>query len=152
MQAWTYKGKKITCIEDIENYEEIVGFVYKITGPDKRIYIGKKILHNSRKTKISKKEKVATATRKRFKRVIKESDWKDYYGSCIPLKAEIKEKGTELYKREILEFACTKKYLAFCELEHQIKNDVLKNNSHNANILSRYFTKDMQNCSFKIKP
>lgn len=146
MENWIYKGKKITCLEDIENYESIIGFVYKITGPDKRIYIGKKILRNSRKTRISKKEKAATPTRKVFKRVIKESDWKDYYGSCVPLKAEINEKGKKYYKREILEFACTKKYLAFCELEYQIKNDVLRTNSHNGNILSRYFTKDMENC------
>ena len=150
MKNWLYKGKEITCLEDIENYESIIGFVYRVTGPDGRFYIGKKVLQNSRKTRISKTEKAATATRKTFKRVTKESNWRDYYGSCDTLNANIKLLGKDKFKREILEFACTKKFLAFCEMEYQIKNDVLKNNSYNGNILSRYFTRDMENCTFKI--
>ncbi len=147
METWIYKNKPITCLEDIDKYETIVGFIYMITNlKDNRIYIGKKVLHNSRKTRITKKEKLETPTRKVFKRVIKESDWKDYFGSCIELKQDIKKLGTKYFKREILEFSCTKKYLTFCELEYQIKYDVLKNDSYNGNILSRYFTKDMENC------
>lgn len=151
MNNWLYKGKAITCLEDIENNDSIIGFVYRITGPDGRFYIGKKILQNSRKTRISKKEKTATATRKVFKRITKESNWKDYYGSSDLLNADIKLYGKENFKREILEFSCTKKYLAFCEMEYQIKNDVLKNDSYNGNILSRYFARDMSNCDFKIQ-
>lgn len=150
MSSWIYKGKIVKSLEDIENYETIIGFVYRITGPDKRIYIGKKVLHTSRKTRIGKKEKAAAGTRKVFKRIVKESDWKDYYGSCIDLKQDIAKLGKDKFKREILEFCCTKKYLTFCELEYQIKNDVLKNNSYNGNILARYFSRDMQNCEFKI--
>lgn len=150
MNHWTYKGKTITCLDDIVNHEEIIGFIYRITNlTDGRIYIGKKVLRNSRKTRISKKEKTITPSRKVFKRVVKESDWLHYYGSCLPLKADIKEFGENNFKREILEFSCSKKYLTFSEIEHQIKNDVLKTNSYNGNILSRYFSKDMENmCKF----
>jgi hypothetical protein len=147
MNHWLYNNKKITCLDDIENHESIVGFVYQITNKQTgKIYIGKKILHNSRKTRISKKEKTTTATRKTFKRVVKESNWLDYWGSCKPLLEDLKQLGEEEFKREILEFCCTKKYLSFAEIEHQIKNDVLKRNTYNGNILSRYFQKDMQNC------
>ena len=52
----------------------------------------------------------------------------------------------ENFKREILEVCCTKKYLNYCELSHQVKNDVLKGNTYNGNILGRYFARDMQNC------
>ena len=147
MNHWTYKGKVITCLEDIENYESIVGFVYiirhKKTG---KLYVGKKSLHSSRKTRITKKEKLATSTQKTFKRVIKQSDWLGYYGSCIPLKAQILELGIENYTREILEFCCSKKYLSYCEVAYQIKLDVLNADSYNGNIMSRWFHKDMQNC------
>ena len=56
------------------------------------------------------------------------------------------KKYQKLHKREILELCCTKKYLNYCELAYQVKNDVLTNNSYNGNILGRYFLKDMQNC------
>lgn len=148
MNNWIYKGKSITSLQDIPNHENVIGFVYRITGPDGRIYIGKKVLHTSRKTRISKKEKLETATRKTFKRVTKESDWMDYYGSCKELKDDVKKLGRQHFTREILVLCCTKKYLSFCELEYQIKNDVLKTNSYNGNILSRYFERDMANCEF----
>lgn len=150
MNHWLYKGQPVTCLEDIENHELIVGFVYKITGPDGRIYIGKKILHTSRKTKISKKEKLQTATRKKFKKVIKESNWKDYWGSSEALKKDLEQIGEQFFKREILEFACTKQYLSYAELRHQVLYDVLNTHSYNANILGRFFIKTMENCGFKL--
>lgn len=150
MKHWIYKGKEITCLEDIENYEDIVGFVYKITrkkstkyGPEK-IYIGKKSLHHSRKTRISKREKLTTPTRKVFKRVIKESDWITYWGSSDLLKADMKVIPESYFRREIIEFCFTKKYLAFCEIEHQFKEDVLRKDTYNGNILGKYFRKDIQ--------
>lgn len=150
MINWTYKKKKITCLEDIDNYEDIVGFVYKITrkksehGPAK-IYIGKKILHHSRKVRITKKEKLVSSTRKVFKKVIKESDWKTYWGSSDLLKADMKIIPEQYFIREIVEFCHSKKYLAYCEVEHQIKEDVLRKDTYNGNILGKYFRKDLKN-------
>lgn len=150
MTPWIYKGKTINCLEDIDNYENIVGFVYKITRKKSKhgthkIYIGKKSLHHSRKTRITKKEKALSPTRKVFKRIVKESDWKLYWGSCEPLKADMKIIPEQYFTREILEFCFTKKHLAYSEIEYQFKEDVLRKDTYNGNILGKYFRKDLLN-------
>jgi len=153
MNNWIYKpnnslGKEVFSIEDLPNHEEAVGFVYKITNTvTGRFYIGRKNLYSERKTKISNREKTQTKTRKTFKRVVKESNWKTYYGSCAELNEERQIAGDKFYQREILEVCCSKKYLGYCEVAHQIKNDVLTNNSYNGNILGKYFPSDMENCN-----
>jgi hypothetical protein len=153
MSNWIYRpneglGIDVLSIEDLPNHEEAVGFVYKITNIiTGRFYIGKKSLYSERKTKISNREKTQTKTRKTFKRVVKESNWKSYYGSCAELTEEIAMTDKKFYQREILEVCCSKKYLGYCELAHQIKNDVLTNNSYNGNILGKYFPSDMENCN-----
>lgn len=149
MNNWIFAptGKAVLQIEDLPNHDEIIGFVYKITNlKTGKFYIGKKSLHHSRKTRISKKEKATTGSRKIFKKVVKESDWLSYYGSSLDLKHDVESLGPDNFKREILELCCTKKYLAFCELSYQIKHDVLKANCYNGNILGRYYARDMENC------
>jgi len=111
-----------------------------------REYIGKKILRNTRKKKITQKVKKATGTRKTYERVISESDWKDYYGSSKELLADVQKHGKDKFRRTILELCCTKKYLSYAEVAWQIKLDVLRTNSYNGNILGRYYSRDMQNC------
>jgi len=141
------KHKVITKVEDLPNYENLIGFVYKITHiKTGKFYIGKKVLQFTKKTIVTQKEKLETGTRKKTKRVSRESNWLSYYGSCKELTAEIKSTDKSMYKREILELCCSKKYLNYCELAHQIKADVLISNSYNGNILGRYFLRDMQNC------
>ena len=59
------------------------GFVYRIVRKDTgRSYIGKKQLIFTRRMKVK--------GRKNRKHVKKESDWKDYTGSCDELNTEIK--------------------------------------------------------------
>lgn len=141
------KRGKVISIDQLPNHKSIVGFVYKITNTETgKFYIGKKDLYHSRKTKISKREKVSTGTRKVFKRVVKESDWLSYYGSSKDLKDDIEKLGKEKFKREILELCCSKKYLSYCELKHQILNDVLVKDSYNGNIMGKFYSRDMQNC------
>ena len=153
MSNWIYREesgleREILSIDDLPNSKDAVGFVYKITNVvTNRFYIGKKSLYSERKTKISTREKVATATRKKFKQVVKESDWKKYYGSSLELKEEIQMTDVKYFKREIIEVCCSKKYLGFCEIVHQIKNDVLTANSYNGNIMGKYFPGDMENCN-----
>lgn len=153
MSNWTYKGEsglvsEILTIDDLPKSKEAIGFVYKITNRiTGTFYIGKKSLYSERKTKISTREKVATATRKKFKQVVKESDWKKYWGSCADLKEDVQIFGSNNFTREIIEVCCTKKYLGFCEVIHQIKNDVLTSNSYNGNIMGKYFPGDMENCN-----
>jgi len=142
------KTRFVSCIEDFDSHENLVGFVYKITNlKTGKFYIGKKSFFHTRKTAISKREKAQTGTKKRFKRVSKESNWLTYYGSCKELKDDIGQMGADLFKREILEVCCTKKYLGYCEVKHQIINDVLGKESYNGNILGRYYPKDIENCN-----
>lgn len=149
MEHWILPhGGRVNCLEDIPDYQNYEGFVYKITNLlTGKFYIGKKVFHTSRKTKIGKREKAETKTRKIFKQVTKESDWMKYYGSSEELKKDVKTFGAENFKREILELCCTKKFLNYSELVHQIKHDVLRSNSYNGNILGRYYGRDMQNCN-----
>ena len=68
---WSYNGKEFTS----EMIEEYVGFVYIITNLETNMkYVGKK-LFTSKRTLPPLKGK----TRKR--KVVKESDWMEYYGS-----------------------------------------------------------------------
>ncbi len=147
MNPWMLQKKVISKVEDLPNHEEIIGFVYRITNlKTGKFYIGKKSLYHERKTRLSKKEKTTTGSRKTFKRVVKESDWMTYHGSSADLKDDVARLGPENFKREILELCCTKKYLNYCELSHQVKHDVLTTNSYNGNILGRYYGRDMENC------
>lgn len=145
MNPWIYDRKPMTSIEDFP--EDVVGFVYlivnNITG---KFYIGKKILHMSRKKRLSAKRKKELGTRKVFENIKKESDWKIYHGSSDSLREDIQKYGAENFARNILELCCTKKYLSYAEISWQMKLEVLKKDSYNGNILGRYFKKDLQNC------
>lgn len=141
---WKYKGKQVKSIDDIP--EGAIGFVYKIVRvSDGKAYWGKKVLEHSKKTRISKREKVLTPTRKVFKRTVKDSGWINYWGSSQELKADIVKLGKEAFTREILEYAYSKKYLSYCELMYQVKNDVLSRDTYNKNILCKFYCKDVIN-------
>ena len=140
---WTYKGKPVHDVKSMP--KDTVGFIYKVinlkTG---KFYIGKKSVAHKRKTRISKREKTKTGTRKTFKIVIKESDWKSYTGSCKELNEDIKKQGEKAFVKFIVEYCFSKKYLNFAELSYQIKEDVLKVESYNGNILGKFYRKDME--------
>jgi hypothetical protein len=145
---WFYYNEVVNDISDLPNYERLEGFVYKITNQvTGQIYIGKKSLYSSVKKKIGVREKAATKTRKTFHRLRKESDWQKYYGSSKELLEDIRTLGKVNFKREILELCCTKKYLSYAEFAWQVKLDVLKTDSYNGNILGRWYSRDMENCS-----
>lgn len=149
---WQYQSKDVTCLEDIPDNDKYVGFVYEITDKETgKFYIGKKSFTASEKRKIGVREKALTKTRKKTKLIVKESDWKKYYGSCVELKADVKTFGPERFTRRILKLCCTKKYLNYCELANQILHEVLHSNSYNGNILGRYFARDMQNCDTNVR-
>lgn len=145
--AWKYKSQYINKIEDLPDYENIYGFVYIIQDTVTfKPYIGKKVLRNTRKKKISQKVKKATKTRKTYERTVKESDWLDYYGSSKELQADVQKYGKQRFERIILELCCTKKYLSYAEVAWQMKLDVLRQDTYNGNILGRYYPRDMKNC------
>ena len=138
---WLYKDKEINGISDLPN--NAFGFVYQTTHlPTNKKYIGKKSLMYNLKKKLGKKEKALWEGKGRppvYKRVLKESDWKNYYGSH----SFIKEANKEKLKREILEIAYHKKELTYLECKYQFTLGVLESRSYlNDNILGKFFDKD----------
>ena len=138
---WLYKNKEINKISDLPN--NAFGFVYQTTHlPTNKKYIGKKSLMYNLKKKLGKKEKALWEGKGRppvYKRVLKESDWKNYYGSH----SFIKEANEEDLKREILEIAYHKKELTYLECKYQFTLGVLESRSYlNDNILGKFFDKD----------
>ena len=138
---WLYKGSEINEISDLPN--NAFGFVYQTTHlPTNKKYIGKKSLMYNLKKKLGKKEKALWEGKGRppvYKRVLKESDWKNYYGSH----GFIKEANEEDLKREILEIAYHKKELTYLECKYQFTLGVLESRSYlNDNILGKFFDKD----------
>jgi hypothetical protein len=98
--------------------EEYAGFVYCITNLSNGMkYIGKKILWSRRR--------IAQKGKTRRKVVIKESDWRKYYGSNKFLQEEVKKNGKDKYKREILKFCATKGECSYYEAKYQFEYDVL---------------------------
>jgi hypothetical protein len=138
---WLYKNKEINGISDLP--KDAFGFVYQTTHlPTNKKYIGKKSLMYNLKKKLGKKEKLLWEGKGRppvYKRVLKESDWKKYYGSH----SFIKEANEEDLKREILEIAYHKKELTYLECKYQFTLGVLESRSYlNDNILGKFFDKD----------
>ena len=138
---WLYKNKEINEISDLPN--NAFGFVYQTTHlPTNKKYIGKKSLMYNLKKKLGKKEKLLWEGKGRppiYKRVLKESDWKTYYGSH----SFIKESNEEDLRREILEIAYHKKELTYLECKYQFTLGVLESRSYlNDNILGKFFDKD----------
>ena len=141
MIKWLYRGSEINEISDLPN--NAYGFVYQTTHlPTNKKYIGKKSLIYNLKKKLGKKEKALLEGKGRppmYKRVLKESDWKTYYGSH----SFIKEANKEDLTREILEIAYHKKELTYLECKYQFTLGVLENKSYlNDNILGKFFDKD----------
>ena len=143
---WNYKGKIINSIDDMGEITPF-GFIYEVTHtPTGRKYLGKKQLMSVQKKALGKKE-LALITDKRLskkKTIIKESDWKTYYGSQSEIKQLVKEGKKEDFKREILFFVSNKKLLTYYETKYLFINDVLAPGSNymNSNILGHFFKKD----------
>ena len=142
---WLYENKIIEKIEDFP--ESTFGYIYRITNLESgKEYIGKKQLESKTNVKLGKKEKALLPTQRgrkvTKKLVIKESNWKDYWGSCKPLLDDIKKLGPEKFKREILRLCSSKKMLTYWEVAYQIKEDILLKDSYNETILGHYYRKD----------
>ena len=123
--------------------KEMYGFVYLITNlkTDKK-YIGKKFFWSSKTLPITK-------TRKRRKKLLVESDWRNYWGSNKWLQQDVEELGEDNFKREILHICKTKGELAYMEMKEQVLRDVLLTEDYyngiiavkvNANSVKNLFT------------
>ena len=143
---WLYKGSEINQLTDMPEPQPF-GFIYEVTHlPTGRKYLGKKQLISVQNKPLGKKE-LALLTDKRAskkKKVIKESDWKTYYGSNPEIKQLIKEGKQSEFSREILIFVSSKKLLTYYENKFLFINEVIEPHTNyiNDNIEGRYFKKD----------
>ena len=116
--TWHYEGRKYNLPEEIDP-KELYGFVYLITNRmTGQKYVGKKFFWNKKTLPITK-------TRKRRKRLLVESDWKDYYGSNKHLQEDVKKMGEESFHREILHLCKTRGECAYMEAKEQFDREVL---------------------------
>ena len=117
---------------------EWFGFVYRITNKKtKRSYIGRKQLISTRRRKVK--------GRVNRKVTRKESDWREYTGSCNELNEEIQTIGKAEYRFEILKLCNTKGELSYWETKLQFEEDVLHSRFpdgtrkyYNTSILNRW--------------
>ena len=144
---WTYKSQIIESISDFPDNTH--GFVYIITHiPSNKAYIGRKILQNTSKVKLGKKElkelEGVVGRRPSYKMAVKESNWKTYWGSNKYLLELYKTEPKENFNRHILICASTKKQLTYYEVKYQMIYQVLEKPDEffNDNILGKFFTKD----------
>ena len=114
---WIYEDHELTDV-DIDGY---AGMVYLITNlVDGRKYIGKKVFKFSRRRKI----------KGWMRRVVVDSDYKAYYGSCAELKAEVARLGLELFSRIVLRLCRNKSEMNYYEAKEQFSRDVLLDPSY----------------------
>jgi len=115
---WKYNGITWEPPKDFSP-KDYYGFVYEITNrATNKKYIGKKFFW-------SKRTLPPLKGKKRKRRSIVESDWRDYYGSSANLMEDINQCGKEMFYREILYLGKGKGDLAYMEAKLQFDNDVL---------------------------
>jgi len=112
---WIFDGKEFK----IEDRGDAIGFVYELldTQNDKR-YIGKKNFFSTRRLPPLK-------GKKRKRKVVKESDWKIYYGSSKNIQFLIEKNGQKRFERKILRLCESKGEMSYWEMWYQMTNHVL---------------------------
>lgn len=132
---WLYNGEEI----DESILEGYIGFVYIITNTETgKQYIGKKLL---KKTRTKKKAKD-----KRAKKIVTDSDWRDYYGSNSLLKEDVARLGAQPFRREILRLCESKGLCNYWEAKYQMYYNVLESDGfYNDHIWVRVHRSHLKN-------
>jgi len=117
------------------------GFIYEITNlSNQRSYIGKKQIE-----KIVKRPPLKGKKNKR--KIITESDWKSYTGSCNQLNEDIKTQGKQDFSFKILRLCYNKWELAYYEAELQFKLGVLLSSNYYNGIINCRIGKKPKKCN-----
>lgn len=125
LNPWKYNNEVFS--GDITAFE---AFVYIITNlTTNRQYIGKKVFWTLRRPKPN------------ARRVRAESNWKQYYGSCLALKADIKKFGVLNFRREILRLCKTRGESSFFELKEQFARGVLQSDNFYNEAIGKWRTR-----------
>ena len=101
--------------------EKVYGIVYLIENIENgRLYVGKKVLwfrgYKSVKLKNGKKKR---------KKILVESDWREYYGSNNELKKDIEKFGKDKFKRTILHTCISKGECSYLEMKEQVERGAI---------------------------
>jgi hypothetical protein len=146
---------KSTYVEDLINdpsfnIDDYHGYVYMTVNLENgRQYIGKKVFHHTQNKKLGKKEIAALPTQRgrvpSKKKIIKESDWKTYYGSADETKQWAKTTPKDKLLRVVMRLCKSSKELTYYETKYLFQYNVLEdpNKWVNSNILGKFFPKDL---------
>jgi hypothetical protein len=140
MTYWVYEGREFTS-DDIGDF---YGFVYRITnlvtGHD---YVGRKYFKTIQKLKPLKGFK-------RKRKSVKETNWKEYWGSSNRLTTDMEELGIENFKREIICLCETRGDTNYMEAKIQFDEECLLNpNNYNGIIAVKIGVGSVKNLSEK---
>lgn len=135
---WTYCGKEFNPDED--ELKDWVGFVYLLTDNENdKKYIGKKSFWR-------KITRPPLKGKKRKRRSIAESDWKDYYGSSEEVGAIVEEFGGDRFTREILHLCHSRGEMSYLELKEQVdRKALLREDYYNRIIQCRIHANHIKN-------
>ncbi len=112
-----------------------IGFTYLIQNKvDNKFYIGKKVFWSTTHKVVK--------NRKNRKKVIKESDWKNYTGSCKSLNDDIERLGIDKFSFVITGLYQSRSQLAYNEVKNIIDNGAL--------LSDQYYNGNTSPLKFKI--
>lgn len=127
------------------------GFVYQVYFSDDTTYIGKKNLFSERKVSKGKKELAAMTDKRQSKKklVVKESDWRTYFGSFKDKKflEQLKTGQIRVTCRRVIDVAYTKSQLTYLETKYLFDLGVLepqKTYYRNDNILGKFYRRSLE--------
>jgi hypothetical protein len=128
---WLYEGV------EYENLDtKVYGFVYEITNKiTGRKYIGRKFLTQASYKQVKGKRK----------KVRKESDWKDYWGSSAELQEDIKLHGYDNFERRILKLCNSRSSCSYWESKFIFEsNALIKDEYYNSWVSCRIHSKHLK--------
>ena len=148
LPTWVYNSKPITNLNDFP--KDTFGFIYIVKNTNtNKSYIGKKVFYHTQNKKLGKKEIAALPTQRGHvpskKKIVKESDWKTYYGSADEVKQWAKTTPKDKLLRVVMRLCKSSKELTYYETKYMFDYNVLEDQNKwaNSNILGKFFPKDL---------